>query len=45
MTGLHVEPLRPLTTAEVETYESDGVVRLSGLFGPAWVELLRAGVE
>ncbi len=45
MTGLHVEPLRSLTTAEVETYESDGVVRLSGLFGPAWVELLRTGVE
>ena len=46
MTGtLHGEPLRAITAEEQECYERDGVVALSGLFDPAWVELLQTGVE
>ena len=45
MNGLHLEPLRALAEDAIRTYETDGVVRLSGLFGPAWIDLLREGVE
>jgi ectoine hydroxylase-related dioxygenase (phytanoyl-CoA dioxygenase family) len=35
---------QPLTDADVDAFERDGVVCLRGVFAP-WVELLRAGVE
>lgn len=38
-------PLRPVTDAEIEAYRADGVVRLSGLFDPSWLERLRAATE
>ncbi len=34
-------PLRPITDAEIRTYEEDGVVCLRGLFDPAWLDYLR----
>jgi ectoine hydroxylase-related dioxygenase (phytanoyl-CoA dioxygenase family) len=43
--GLHRRPLRDLTAAEIDAYGRDGVVALPGLFGAAWVDLLRDGVE
>ncbi|GAB5470481.1 MAG: phytanoyl-CoA dioxygenase family protein [Rhodospirillales bacterium] len=38
-------PLRPITEAEIETYERDGVVCLRGLFDGEWVARLRDLVE
>ena len=40
-----VEPLRSITDDEVATYRADGVVKLSGLFDPLWIDRLRGMVE
>ncbi len=37
--------MRPITEAEIETYQRDGIVCLRGLFDPDWVEHLRACIE
>jgi ectoine hydroxylase-related dioxygenase (phytanoyl-CoA dioxygenase family) len=38
-------PERVVTSAEIETYDRDGVVCLRGLFGAAWIDFLRDAVE
>ncbi len=42
---MSAEPLRPITDDEVDTYRNDGVVKLSGLFDPLWIDRLRAVVD
>ena len=33
---------RPITQAEIDAYQKDGVVRLRAVFSPEWVERMRA---
>ena len=42
---MHKEPMRAITDREVETFRTDGVVLLKGLFAPEWIEGLKQGVE
>lgn len=42
---MHAHPLHPITDAQVETFWHDGVTCLRGLFGPDWIEHMRAAVE
>ena len=41
----HPDPLRPITDAEVSTYQRDGAIKLAGLFDLDWIEALRDAVE
>ena len=41
---MNSDVLRSITSAEVETFDRDGVVRLAGLFDPKWIDVLRAGL-
>jgi ectoine hydroxylase-related dioxygenase (phytanoyl-CoA dioxygenase family) len=36
---------RPITDAEIETYDRDGAVFLEGVFSDDWITLLQAGLE
>ena len=38
------EPLRPITEAEIDTYERDGAVALRRVFDRDWIDLLADGV-
>ena len=37
--------MRPILDHEIAEYEANGVVKLSAVFSPAWIEKLREGVE
>ncbi|HEY1837370.1 MAG TPA: phytanoyl-CoA dioxygenase family protein [Rhizomicrobium sp.] len=39
------EPLRPVTAAEIEAYDADGVVCLRGMFDAGWIDRLRVEVD
>lgn len=39
------EPLRPITEAEIEAFDTDGVVLLAGLLDGDWLELLAGAIE
>lgn len=41
-----MQSTQPLVTEkDIETYERDGIVRLRGVIGPRWRELMAAGIE
>ncbi|RZV48316.1 MAG: hypothetical protein EX269_02290 [Acidimicrobiales bacterium] len=42
---MNANPLRPVESTDVETFDRDGVVFLPGMFDREWIELLRAGLE
>ena len=42
---MNADPLRPITDAEAETYERDGVACLRGMFDMDWVERTRAALD
>ncbi len=45
MPGQCAQPQRPITDAEIADFDSDGVVKLSGLFDAEWIERLRSMTE
>jgi ectoine hydroxylase-related dioxygenase (phytanoyl-CoA dioxygenase family) len=42
---MNTDPLTPITEADREAYERDGVVCLRGMFDPDWIERLRGAIE
>ena len=38
-------PMRPITEDEIETFQSDGVVLLKGLFDPDWIAFMQGAAE
>lgn len=42
---LNTNPMRAITTEEIETYHRDGVVLLPGMFDQDWIDLLLRGLE
>ena len=42
---MNTDLLRAITPDEVNTYHSDGVLKLSGMFDKDWIEILNKGLD
>jgi hypothetical protein len=39
------DPLRPVTTTEIEAFDRDGAVLVKGILPPEWVDRARSGLD
>lgn len=42
---MRAKPVRPITSAEIETFQRDGAVLVKGVLAADWVELAREGLD